>query len=327
MLLQFFSFLELTLLGLFHVFTGFGLPAPSGLFHCAGWPPGVRNRYSASPHFRPCALPPPFGWVQSADFACAFCAGFEAAPLSLLFLSLCFPACTSGAIDTRAILQMKLRNTLMNFLSGLIDVMGLLSAGVFVNANFTVGSHSCSALTKRNRGKKCSPSGGRGPYNLRSMKTNLLHRSKSNARAGEKRIESKSNLTILLLLFVALALAGCEGMESGSSGAASPWPAAPTGRSASPGTQTGFASGLSGRWYHDDRPTSIDVASDGRNLTVIDEVGRRTDGYATSPGEFYIPGTISEAVLVTEDAASHGQMAEPGRGNHTKADLMLGRLR
>ena len=112
---------------------------------------------------------------------------------------------------------------------------------------------------------------------------------KRNSRAGEKRIESKSNLTILLLLFVALALAGCEGMESGSSGAASPWPAAPTGHSASLGTQTGFASGLSGRWYHDDRPTSIDVAHDGRNLTVIDEVGRRTDGYATSPGEFYIP--------------------------------------
>lgn len=121
------------------------------------------------------------------------------------------------------------------------------------------------------------------------MKTNLLHRSKSNVRTGETRIAAKSNLTILLLLFVALALAGCEGMESGSSGAASPWPAAPTGHSASPGTQTGFASGLSGRWYHDDRPTSIDVAPDGRNLTVIDEVGRRTDGYATSPGEFYIP--------------------------------------
>jgi hypothetical protein len=36
------------------------------------------------------------------------------------------------------------------------------------------------------------------------MKTNLLHRLKSNARAGEKRIEPKSELTILLLFFVAL---------------------------------------------------------------------------------------------------------------------------
>jgi len=118
------------------------------------------------------------------------------------------------------------------------------------------------------------------------MKTNLLYSLKRHARDGEKPIEPKSNLTILFLLFVALALAGCEGMESGSSGDSSPWPAAPTGHSAS---QTGFAAGLSGRWYHDGKPTSIDVAPDGRNLTVIDEVGRRTDGYVTSPGEFLIP--------------------------------------
>ena len=121
------------------------------------------------------------------------------------------------------------------------------------------------------------------------MKTNLLHSSKSNARAGEKRFEPKSELTILLLLFVALALAGCEGMESGFSGAASPWPAAATGSSAPPASQTGFASALSGRWYHDGKPNSIDVAPDGRNLAVIDKTGRRTVGYATSPREFYIP--------------------------------------
>jgi len=99
----------------------------------------------------------------------------------------------------------------------------------------------------------------------------------------------RNHLTILLLLFVALALAGCEGMVAGSSGAASPWPAATTSSSAPPASQTGFASGLSGRWYHDGKPTSIDVAPDGRNVTVIDEVGRRTVGYATSPREFEIP--------------------------------------
>ena len=121
------------------------------------------------------------------------------------------------------------------------------------------------------------------------METNLLYSLKSDVRADENRSFGKSNLTILLLLLVSLAFAGCEGMESGSSGAASPWPAAPTGHSTSPASQTGFASGLSGRWYHYDRPTSIDVAPDGRNLTVIDEVGRRTDGYVTSPGEFLIP--------------------------------------
>jgi len=121
------------------------------------------------------------------------------------------------------------------------------------------------------------------------MKTNLLYSLKSNVRTGETRIAAKSNLTILLLLFVALALAGCEGMVSGSSGAASPWPAAPTGSSAPPASQTGFASALNGRWYHDGKPTSIAVAPDGRNVTVIDEVGRRTDGYATSPRDFEIP--------------------------------------
>jgi hypothetical protein len=122
------------------------------------------------------------------------------------------------------------------------------------------------------------------------MKTNLFHSLKRNARAGEKRIESKSNLTILLLLFVALALAGCEGMESGSSGAASPWPAAPTGSSASPASQTGFASALNGQWYHDGKPTSIRVDPDGRHLTIIDENGFRTDGVANSPYEFDVRG-------------------------------------
>jgi hypothetical protein len=126
------------------------------------------------------------------------------------------------------------------------------------------------------------------------MKTNLLHRLKSNARAGEKRIERKSELTILLLLLVALAGAGCETMESGSHGAggapSSPWPAAATGHSASPGSQTGFASALNGQWYHDGKPTSIRVDSDGRNLTIIDENGRRTSGVANSPSELDFRG-------------------------------------
>ncbi len=120
------------------------------------------------------------------------------------------------------------------------------------------------------------------------MKTSLLYTLKRNARAGEKLIESKSNLTILLLLFVALALAGCEGMESASSGAASP--AAPTGHSASPVSQTGFASALIGQWYHDGKPTSIRVDPDGRNLTIIDENGFRTSGVANSPYEFDVRG-------------------------------------
>ena len=126
------------------------------------------------------------------------------------------------------------------------------------------------------------------------MKTNLLYSLKSNARAGEKCIEPKSKLTILLLLFVALAGAGCETSESGSHGAfaapSSPWPAAPTGQSASHAGQTGFASGLSGQWYHDGKPTSINVDPDGRNLTIIDENGRRTSGVANSPYELDFRG-------------------------------------
>ena len=138
--------------------------------------------------------------------------------------------------------------------------------------------------------KKVLVLGARGPYKLRSMKTNFLHRLKSNARTGEKCIESKSELTILLLLFVALALAGCEGMESGSSGGASPWPAAPIGSSAPPASQTGFASALNGQWYHDGKPTSIKVDPDGRHLTIIDENGFRTNGVANSPYEFDVRG-------------------------------------
>jgi hypothetical protein len=127
------------------------------------------------------------------------------------------------------------------------------------------------------------------PYKPSAIKTNLLCSLKSDVRPDENRVSAKSNLTILLLLFVTLALAGCEGMVSAPSGAASPWPVAATGSVASPASQTGFASGLSGRWYHGDKPTSIDVAPDGRNVTVIDEVGRRTSGYATSPRDFEIP--------------------------------------
>lgn len=125
------------------------------------------------------------------------------------------------------------------------------------------------------------------------MKTNLLYSLKDNVRTGDTCNAAKSNLTILLLLLVALGFAGCETMESGSSGGAapsSPWPAAPTGQSASFASQTGFASSLSGQWYHDGKPTSIRVDPDGRNLTIIDENGRRTSGVAISPYELQFGG-------------------------------------
>lgn len=119
------------------------------------------------------------------------------------------------------------------------------------------------------------------------MKTNVLCGSKHNARPSKEHIARKAVLAIPGLLFAALALAGCEGMASDSSGASSPWPAAATGSSP---RQTGFASGLSGQWYHDGRPTSIRVDPDGRNVTIIDENGRRTSGVANSPYELQFGG-------------------------------------
>ena len=118
------------------------------------------------------------------------------------------------------------------------------------------------------------------------METNLLYSLKGNARAGEKCIEPKSELTILLLVFFALAGAGCETLGSGSP---SPWPAAATGSSTHAGG-SGFAAGLSGQWFHDGKPTSIRVDPDGRNLTIIDENGRRTSGVANSPYELDFRG-------------------------------------
>jgi hypothetical protein len=107
-----------------------------------------------------------------------------------------------------------------------------------------------------------------------------------------KTIEPKSELTILLLLFVALAGGGCETLESGSYGAvaapSSPWPAAATGSPAYAGGP-GFAASLSGRWFHDGQPTSINVEADGRNLMIINENGQRSSGYANSPYELEIP--------------------------------------
>jgi len=121
------------------------------------------------------------------------------------------------------------------------------------------------------------------------MKTNLPNSLESDGRVNENHVAAISSLTILLWLFVALTLAGCEGMESSFSGASSPWPAAATGQPASFASQTGFASGLSGQWYHDGKPTSIRVDPDGRGLTLIDENGRRISGVANSPYELEFP--------------------------------------
>lgn len=126
------------------------------------------------------------------------------------------------------------------------------------------------------------------------MKTNPLYSLKGSAPAGGKCAEPISELTILLLFFVTLAGAGCETLESSSSGAAaassSPRPAAATSNSASYAGHTGFATGLAGQWYHDGRPTSIRVDPDGRNMTIINQNGHRTNGVANSPYELDFGG-------------------------------------
>lgn len=51
----------------------------------------------------------------------------------------------------------------------------------------------------------------------------------------------------------------------------------------------GSAAGLDGRWYHDGAPTRILVAPDGRSITIVNEFGQSSDGYAADPRNLTIP--------------------------------------
>jgi len=115
------------------------------------------------------------------------------------------------------------------------------------------------------------------------MKTNIVDALERNGRAGEKWIEPKSPLTALLLICVSLTVGGCaESLEPNN-------PVRPVGDQPYYAGGPGFAASLSGRWYHDGKPTSINVEADGRNLMIIDELGRRNSGVANSPRELEIP--------------------------------------
>ena len=46
---------------------------------------------------------------------------------------------------------------------------------------------------------------------------------------------------------------------------------------------------VSGRWYHDGKPTSIEVYDNGWRFTIINEQGQRSSGVAKSPTVLYIP--------------------------------------
>jgi hypothetical protein len=49
------------------------------------------------------------------------------------------------------------------------------------------------------------------------------------------------------------------------------------------------AAGLDGRWYHDGASTRILVAPDGRSLTIVNEFGQSSDGYAADPRNLVVP--------------------------------------
>jgi|SRR6266480_4348026 len=118
------------------------------------------------------------------------------------------------------------------------------------------------------------------------MKTNIVDALERNARAGKKCIEPKSRLAMLLLVCVALAVGACETLDLESNN-----PVEPVGGQpyyAGYTRESGFAAGLSGRWYHDGQPTSISVSSDGRNVTIINEQGQRASGYMSGNHELVI---------------------------------------
>jgi hypothetical protein len=50
----------------------------------------------------------------------------------------------------------------------------------------------------------------------------------------------------------------------------------------------GSAADLDGRWYHDGKPTRILVAPDGRSITIVNEFGQSSDGYANGPRNLVI---------------------------------------
>jgi hypothetical protein len=53
-------------------------------------------------------------------------------------------------------------------------------------------------------------------------------------------------------------------------------------------TSGGAAAYLDGRWYHDGKPTRILVAPDGRSITIVNEFGQSSDGYANGPRNLVI---------------------------------------
>src|SRR5258707_13958460 len=96
------------------------------------------------------------------------------------------------------------------------------------------------------------------------------------------------------VFWIAATLAGCAGHFNASTSTAqarvnSP-PVFNSGTNLSLGATYGdSAADLDGRWYHDGAPTRILVAPDGRSVTIVNEFGKSSDGYANGPHNIVIP--------------------------------------
>ena len=66
---------------------------------------------------------------------------------------------------------------------------------------------------------------------------------------------------------------------------------------------------INGRWFRNGQPTSIDVARDGRNFTIIQEWGLRATGRITGNGELIVP-----AWGVTGQVKQNGQRIKWSNG-------------
>ena len=80
-----------------------------------------------------------------------------------------------------------------------------------------------------------------------------------------------------------------------------------TRESKNPGPDSG--ANLSGRWFRNGQPTSIEVASDGKNFTIVQEWGLRATGRITGNGELIVP-----AWKVTGRVKQNGQRIEWSNG-------------
>ena len=104
------------------------------------------------------------------------------------------------------------------------------------------------------------------------MKRNLVnhHAEGNTCEAG-----AKSLVALCFLISVAPILGGCAGEYNVSTANGPSYPVPPDYSLQGPAAigDPGFAADLGGRCFHDGRPTSIEIAPDRRNLTIINEWG------------------------------------------------------